>query len=959
MAGLPTGTVTFLFTDVEGSTRLLQHLGDRYVDVLGAYRQLLRTAIEARNGHEVDTQGDAFFIAFPRAKDALAAALQAQRAIAAHQWPENADLRVRMGLHTGEPRTAEMGYVGLDVHRAARICAAGHGGQILLSQTTRDLIGHELPTGISLRDLGGHRLKDLAEAQHLFQVLAADLPADFPPLKSLDSLANNLPRQLSSFVGREKEMAEIKALLASTALLTVTGAGGCGKTRLALQVAADILDDYADGVWFVELAALTDPGLVLQTIASALGVREEPGRSLLMTLIDFTRPKVLLLVLDNCEHLLPACAQLTETLLRACPGLRVLATSRETLGVDGELVYRVPSLSVPDPKRIPSAGDLTQSEAVRLFAERAAHSRQGFVITKDNWRAVAEVCRRLDGLPLAIELAAARVNALSVEQIESRLKDRFQLLTGGSRARLPRQQTLRAVLDWSYHLLSNNEQTMFCRLSIFAGSWTLDTAEAACATAGIEPFEILDLVTQLVLKSLVLVEQHGTETRYRFLETVRQYGLEKLQGSGELDPMRRRHRDVFLAMAERAKPELRGTHQRMWLDRLDAEHDNLRAALEWCRQSGEADEGLRLAAALVRFWSIRGYFEEGRDRLAGGLSLVAETGPTVGRAEALDGAGLLAWRQGDHSAARGLYEESLSTWRALGDKSGIAQTLNHLGGIARQQGDYPAAIGLYRESLAARQESEDKLGIAYALNNLGLVARERGDYAQARALHEETLALEMALGDGLGTALALNNLGLVAAYQRNYEMARSYYEKSLDVCRDLRDKGGIISYALNNLGSVAYYQGQFAEARARITESLAIKRELGDKLGIAYALNTLGSVALRQGDVAEAGRLYEESLAIRRALGERLGVAECLEGLAGLAGVEGRAARSAQLFGAAEVLREAIGAPLPPCDRAGYDRNLSVARAGLHEDAFAAAWASGREMTLEQAVEYALTCKGL
>ena len=955
MAGLPTGTVTLLFTDIEGSTRLLQQLDNRYVDVLAAYRRLLRTAIQRGNGQEVDVQGDAFFIAFPRATDALVTAVDAQKAVASHPWPEGIQLRVRMGVHTGQPRTTKMGYVGLDVHRAARICAAGHGGQILLSQTTRDLIEHDLPRDISLRDLGEHRLKDLAQAQRLFQAIVADLPADFPPLKSLDVLPNNLPRQLSSFVGREKEMTEIKQLLVSTALLTVTGAGGCGKTRLALQVAADILDHYPHGVWCAELAALADPDLVLQTIASTLGVREEPRRPLLMTLVDYVRAKGLLLILDNCEHLVSTCAPLAETLLRACPSLRIIATSRETLGVDGELVYRVPSLSLPDPKNAPSSEDLTQSEAVRLFVERAAHSRPGFTVTHGNWRPVAEVCRRLDGIPLAIELAAARVQVLSVEQIESRLGDRFLLLTGGGRTRLPRQQTLRAVMDWSYQLLSGKEQMMLRRLSVFAGSWTLEAAEAVCGTEGVEPLEVLDLITQLALKSLVLVEDHGGDTRYRFLETVRQYGLDMLSKSGDLVEMRRQHRDVFLDMAELAKPELRGANQRVWLDRLDADHDNLRAALEWSRQSGEAEEGLRLAGALVRFWSIRGYFTEGRERLASVLSLVEATAETTVRAEALDGAGLLAWRQGDHAAARALYEKSLTIWRSVGDKSGIAQTLNHLGGIARQRGDYAAAIGLYQESLAARRESEDQLGIAYALNNLGLVARERGDYAQARALHEETLAIEMALEDRLGMALALNNLGLVAACQQDYALARSYYERSLDACRDLRDKGGIFSYALNNLGNVAYYQGDFDGARVLITESLAIKRELGDKLGIAYALNTLGSIALYESDAAEAGNLYRESLAIRRALGDKLGIAECLEGLAGCAAAQGQITRSVRLFGAAEALREAIGAPMPPCDRAVYDRNLSMARAGLDESSFAAGWTSGREMPLEQAVEYAVT----
>ncbi len=442
MARLPKGTVTFLFTDIEGSTFLLQRLGDRYAEVLAGQRRLLREVFGKHGGHEVDVQGDALFFAFPRAQNAVVASVEAQEAVFTQTWPDDVAVRVRMGLHTGEPLIAESGYVGLDVHRAARIASAAWGGQIVLSQTTRDLVTDSLPDSIALRDIGLHGLKDLARPQHLFQVIAAGLPADFPALRSLEAWPNNLPRQLSSFIGREREMARVRELLTQTSLLTLTGTGGSGKTRLALHVAADLLEEFPDGVWLVELAPVLDPALVPQTLATVLGVREEPGRALAATLIDYLKSRQVLLVVDNCEHLLDACAQLVESLLHACSSLRALATSREPLGIQGELTYRIPTLSVPDPREQLSLERVAGHEAVRLFVERATFARPEFSLTRENAREVVEVCHRLDGIPLAIELAAARVKGMSLRQIAPRLDDCFRLLTGGSRTALPRQRTL-------------------------------------------------------------------------------------------------------------------------------------------------------------------------------------------------------------------------------------------------------------------------------------------------------------------------------------------------------------------------------------------------------------------------------------------------------------------------------------------------------------------------------------
>jgi len=484
MPELPTGTVIFLFTDIEGSTRLWEEHPGAMRLALERHDALLTAAIETNNGHVFKTVGDAFCAVFSTATDALDAAIQAQRNLRPLQpsaTTSDLSLKVRMAIHVGAAELRGGDYFGPTLNRLARLLAVGHGGQILLSGAMQELVRDELPPGVSLRDWGQHRLRDLQRAEHVYQVVHPELPADFPPLRSLNELPNNLPQQMTSFVGREKEIAELRQWLTTSRLVTLTGAGGTGKTRLSLAVAAEVMGEFPDGVWLVELASLADPGLVPQTIATALGVREEPTRPIIQTLTDYLKSKTLLLVLDNCEHLLTACAQATETILRSSPHVRILASSREGLGVTGEHAYRVPSLTVPDPRHMPPMEKLDQYEAVRLFIDRALLVQPTFAVNNQNAPAVAQICHRLDGIPFAIELAAARVKAMSVEQISQRLNDRFRLLTGGSRTALPRQQTLRALIDWSYDLLSDKEKTLLRRLSVFAGGWTLEAAEKVCA----------------------------------------------------------------------------------------------------------------------------------------------------------------------------------------------------------------------------------------------------------------------------------------------------------------------------------------------------------------------------------------------------------------------------------------------------------------------------------------------
>jgi predicted ATPase/class 3 adenylate cyclase len=871
MTGLPTGTVTFLFTDIEGSTELLQHLGDhRYSEVLAEHQTLLRAVFEERNGREVDTQGDAFLVAFPRARDAVAAAVMAQQALMKHPWADGASLRVRMGLHTGEPVSAHGRYVGLDVHRVARICAAGHGGQILLSQSTRELVATDPPLGISLRDLGEHRLKDLAAPQRLFQVVTMDLPADFPALQSLDLLPNNLPRQLTSFVGREQEIAQVKRGLSTAYLVTLTGTGGAGKTRLALQVAADLLDQFPDGVWLAQLAPLSEPTLVPKAVASALGIPEQPGRPLTETVVAYLRPRAPLLLLDNCEHLLQACANLAHALLQTCPNLRILATSREQLGTTGELTYRVPSLSLPDLTHPPPLEALTQYEAVRLFFDRASAIAPEFIVTSKNARAVTQICRRLEGIPLAIELTAARVKVLTMEQIAARLEDGFRLLTGGGRMALPHHQTLRATMDWSYALLSEQERTAFRRLSVFAGGWSVDAAEAVCAGGGIDATSILDLLTSLVDKSLAIVEERHGLAWYRLLATVREYASERLVEANEAHMVRRNHSNWYITLAEEVEPKLRGPDQVRWLDRLEDEHDNLRGALDFCKGEGDgADRAARLASALRWFWSFRGHFREGRAQ----LEAIMERGPSP----------------------------------ILQVKVLVALTP-----LVNYQ-DHVRAIALAETGLVLCRENGDVKNSAYLTLELAEAAGRQGQYERALELGNQCVNIGRALDDGLLLGAAFRMLGLVSLQRGCPEDAVPFYEESLALA-ETRGEPRSIGMALGNLGFSALDQGDSHRAAAYFTDAMRWTRELADPFLFAQLFWAFGYIA----------------------------------------SIQERYQRAARLLAVAEASREKIGYQRTPLRRVQYARSVAATRAAFGEAAFAAAWAEGQAMTLEQAIEYAL-----
>ena len=825
--------------------------------------------------------------------------------------------------------------LGLDATARAGLLASAHGGVVAETAATVAPVPRDSAT------------KQSSDQNSLARTAVVDHGPGPTP-------RHNLPVQLTSFIGRGQEIAEVDRLLADTHLLTLAGPGGVGKTRLAVRVAEAALEQYVDGVWLVELTSLSEPALVSQTVAAAVGVREQPGRPLRETLADALQHRRLLLVLDNCEQVLATCADLAHALLRACPRLDILATSREPLGIEGEVVWRVPPLSVPPTAPESSLLSLEQYDSIRLFLARARAVQPDFALTHQNTPAVAAVCRRLEGIPLAIELAAARVRVLAPEQIVQRLNDRLRLLAGSSRTIPARQQTLRATLDWSYDLLSVAERAMLDRLSVFAGGWTLEAAEAVVSTPAIEGTgsdAVLDLLTQLVDKSLVLVEPgEPGEVRHHMLETVRQYAQERMAEQGDAEALRHRHAMFFLALAEQAEPELRGPAQAAWLRRLEVEHDNLRAALRWTVDAEEAELGLRLAGAVWRFWWIRGHFGEGR-RWFDGLQAVVERGAAVRaatRANALSGAGTLARDQGDYRQGAALLEASLALFRDLGDREGIASSLHNLGLTASYQGDYSRAASLLEEALALSRELGDSGGIALSLNSLGRTITEQGEYSRAVALLQEALAVRRELGDKRGMAWSLNDLARVIRVQGDYARAAALLEESLALRRDLGDKRGI-AWSLNDLARVAREQGDYGRAAALLEESLALRRELADKRGSAYALNDLGRTTSSQGDHSRAAALLDESLALFREIGDKPGAALATEALAVVACAQEQPERAARLFGAAEAIREAIGAPLPPADQAGHDQGVAAACAHLGQEAFAAAWAEGRGLAGEQA----------
>jgi predicted ATPase/DNA-binding SARP family transcriptional activator len=1036
---LPAGTVTLLLVEGEGAPA---GLGGAARQAPGQEEQdceRFRSLFRGHGGHELQASGAALVVAFGRASEALAAAVAARRSASGAQ-------RVRMALHTSEVLPGDELANGPALEHAMRLLLATHPGQTLLSGTTAPLLQQVPDPSVALTALGRYRLQESSSAEPLFQVDDLEMPrVPFSAPAALHGAEGNLPPQFTRFFGREEEIARLCEVLgprlpplgesgrvltgcqqpkaAGPRLVTLTGPGGAGKTRLALQVAAALRETFQGAVWFVPLADVTDPQLIADKVREALSLPRTPGLEPLEQVVAVLCTQAagraptegecdpyLLLLLDNLEHLMPVGATLVQTLLERVETLSLLVTSRQRLDLPGELEFAVPPLPVPvdgqwlivDGPAKPDPPDLStinhqlstllQCPSVRLFVDRAQAVRPDFQVTKGNAAAVSALCRRLEGLPLAVELAAARAGVLTPAQMLDRLDQRFELLVSRGRRTDPRHRSLRAALDWSYQLLSPELRQFFAGVSLFRGGWTLEAAEVVC-----EERRALEYLAELQAGSLVFVTgTGGAEMRFSLLETLREYAAEQLDPT-ERTPLLCRHALFYLELAMQAERESPGTGQAMGFDRLEREHDNLRAALSWSVERGKVELGLRLAGALGRFWLVRGYLAEGRERLESLLSMPGAEARTTTRARALQCAGKLADEQGDVDAAQARLEECLAIWRELGDPPGIGSTLNLLGDVALYRGDPGRAGELYIESLTIHQEREDRRAIAISLSNLGNVATARGDYATARTLLDECLDISRQLGDkeilsgalhglariaivqadldmarsllqeslairrelGLKPTIAasLSFLGDVAQYQGDYGAAQALYQESLAIGQETGNKP-VIGWALSNLGDAALHQGDPGAARALYEHSLVIARELQNRWGIAGLLSSLGQVALREGDPQAARTLYGQSLALRLELGDQRFVAECLEGLAEVAGATGQPEKAVRILAAAAALRQAIGTPLPFNQRAAHEARLAALRTSLGEAGFDAAWKTGCRLEIQQAADLSLAEPG-
>jgi len=854
---LPTGTVTFLFSDIEGSTRLLQSLGERYPAVLETHQALLRATFAAHGGTVIGTEGDSFFVVFPDARRALAGAVASQRALHDYDWPEDARIKVRMGLHTGQGTLGGDNYVGLDVHRAARIAAAGRGGQLLVSATTRGLVEDTLPEHVTLRDLGDHGLRDLERPERLYQVVIPGLPADFPPLRSAEPRQGNLPTPLTSFVGRERALRDVKDLVSRSKLVTLTGPGGTGKTSLALRAAAELQAEMEDGAFLVRLGSIADPDLVIPAIARAFGIAEQAERQPLELLIEHLRTKNVLLVLDNFEQIMAA-TEAVGQLLGQTPRVRTLVTSREALGLQGEQQYPVPPLETPDLANLPALDRLAGYEAVSLFVARASAVRQGFTLTADNAAAIAEICARLDGLPLAIELAAATTKVLSPQALLARLVHRLPLLGGASRDVPARQRTLRDTIAWSYDMLPERQRELFARLSVFAGGFTLAAAESVCGDALGDTFEGL---ASLVNKSLLRqVETTAEDPRFAMLSTIREFAADQLLAAGQAEALERRHAEHFLALAEGAEPELTGLRSADLLDALAADDDNLRAALDRAMARGWFDVALRLAAALWRYWQMRGHLREGSERLGRLLAMPGVEAHRAAHIAALGAAGSVAYWMGDLPAAQRAYERALALGRQDGDPRTIAESLYNLVFPVRLQGADAEASALLQEAASLFREAGDRGGRAKTLWALAGMFEE--DDAAAMAMSLEAVAIFQELGDRFHEGWVLQSVAVNARHLSQFDESRVRLSQGMEIFREAGDLSAMVVF-LGSFADLAAFEGDVARA-LRLAGAAAASRDATDA-GLA---EWIGAMEERQRLVeriatdADAARLWAEGQAM-------------------------------------------------------------------------------------------------
>ena len=917
MSKLPSGTVTFLFTDIEGSTKLWEKYPEKMKSALAKHDSILKDAVESNKGHIIKTTGDGIHAVFSTVIDAIKASIESQHNLA--NQTNNPSIKIRIGIHTGEAELRDGDYYGGTLNRAARIMSIGHGGQILISETTLQIAREHLPEDVSVLDLGQHQLKGLSNAEQIYQISKPELQQEFPALKSQTQARNNIPTQLTSFVGRENELAEAKSRLEGARFLTLIGPGGTGKTRLSIQLGSQLVSEFKDGVWLVEFAPIADPSLVTQTIASIFDIGEVPGVSIKSLLHDFLREKHLLLMLDNCEHLVEASAEVADELLHVAPNIKVIVSSREALGVAGETVYRVPSLSLPNQDSLTGAAELTKDaamgfESVQLFVERASAANRKFQLTDENASSVAQICSRLDGIPLAIELAASRITVFSPEQIAKRLDDRFKLLTGGSRTALPRQQTLRALIDWSYDLLSDDERALLRRLSVFAGGWTFEAAETICNNV-----DVFEHLPQLINKSLVTVKDDNDETRYFLLETIRQYARDKLLENGEGEGTRNRHLAYYDELLGTAFPELQTRARELyWIKRLEPEVDNIRAAVEWSL-SNDPYVVARIVYFAAGIMASTNLAFEGHRWGTEAIKQIEQGSPlstekTLHKGRLLTGMSLCSFTVGDLQLSKKEALEAANILRSTDDKWTLGLTLGFLASSSVFTGDSVTAISAIEEARTLANELEDKQLLASVFNASSRIeAFINKDFAKAFEAHEKA-------------------------------------------CELLKEHGNRWSYAvtLYAFGNFAINLNQFELARTKLTLALHTMQELGANRNAGMIKSDLAHLLRYEGKYPEAMLAYSKTIREWQRMGHRAAVAHQLESIAFIAKALEKKEKSTQLLGAAERLRKIIKINMTAQERDEYDKEVADLKANMNEKEFTSLWAEGGSMTMDQAIELAL-----
>jgi len=909
-APLPAGTVTFLFTDIEGSAQRWERHRDAMKAAVARHEQLLTAAMQQHGGYVFKTVGDAFCAAFATAPDAVAAAVDAQRALAEEDFSAVDGLYVRIGLHTGYAEERNADYFGPAVNRVARLMSIGHGGQILLSGVTHELAQSDLPEGTKLVDLGSHRLKDLTEPEQVWQLSIEGLPAAFAPLRSLDALPNNLPIQRTRFVGREHTVAEVKELVNRDRLVTLVGSGGVGKTRIAMQVGADLLDHYPDGVWFVDFAPITDPELVSSVIAQVLGMSQQEGKRVDESIPPWLKRKKLLLILDNCEHVLEPVATIAAAIIGTAPDVRIMNTSRQMLDVSGEEVFRVPSLDVPHTVADLTPAGVEQFGAVALFVDRARSIDKSFTVTDNTAPIVADICRRLDGIPLAIELAAARVKVLSISNLAQRLNERFKILTGGSRDVLPRQKTLTALIDWSYDLLKPQEQLLFTRLSIFAGSFSLDAAVKVCGREGLDEIEVLDLLSSLADKSLVVSDTAANQERYHLLESTRAYALDKLAAAGEREQLARRHADYYHDLAESADEQFATGSTLAWVADVERDLDNYRAALEWTiTQHNDEVVGGAIVGYLERLWNIGGLAVEGRYWI--GLALQRVSEPEHPRVAATLWRGLanLSFGKATVEAA----EHAVVLYESVGDALGVNRAKQSIADAVYRMGHLHEADDINNRVLESFRELGDKRGVATGLNQQAMLAWLRGDSLRARDGFAQAIASFRALGDQHA-----------------------------------------IQAPLGNLAELEFQEGRPDEAVRLANETLEIDQQGKNSraLGIDYV--NLAAYRIALGDLDGSRESARRGLRIARERQESILAAIALQHLSLIAALSDQGKSAARLLGYVDVQYKAIDYQREPTEQWGYDRLMAALREKLSDAEIKGLGAEGAAWSEDQAVEQAL-----